>query len=497
MKQTPLSVFWISFVVILLGSVLVIRLVDQSQLLSEFPLDRVNDVSSYMAQLFFLDQCGFHQPCPYWYNGFTAFLITPPGWFFFALPLYKIFGDVKIATYASMVLLFLISFLTIFYFGRRFFHFTLVQRLAFFTLFFGNAIAIGNFIRLGRVHELFAWTIFLLLAFFILYYNHAEIPWSFFFLSFIYAGLLLSYLAIGIMVGLLFIGLFLVKSTVRERVIITLTILASFALSSFWIIPFVLNINQSFIPYERHSEWLFDFSPEHFFTNIAVTIVPLLLFVVFYFVYRTTSRRRELLVYSPILLLGFLLLTRLVVFVPVFNKIWQDPYLVFFSFFLLFLFFRINWTTLSPLIRYTALFCLVAFSLLSAAFSLFYTPYFIHHTDLDRDVLSLLSFVDDRFLYHAVSDELPYSKALFSYAPVYHNLTTAGGWYHHLKTPAYLDYLQTLELAFRSQDCSLFYTTAHTVNTPYHLSYDSGCSFLNSCGFKLIRQERRACLYHL
>src|SRR3989344_8074240 len=118
---------WLYLPILILGSYLIVRLVDQSQLMFHFPLDYTNDISSYMAQLFFLDKCGFHQFCPYWYNGFTAFQFTSPAWFFFTLPLYWIFNDVKTATYISMVLIFLIGLVSFILFGRLF-NLSLVKR---------------------------------------------------------------------------------------------------------------------------------------------------------------------------------------------------------------------------------------------------------------------------------------------------------------------------------------------------------------------------------
>ena len=89
---------WVFYLaLILLFANFIYRLIDQSKLIKYFPLDYNNDGSSYMAQLFFMKVCGFHSYCSYWYNGFTAFLHSPPGWYFFTLPILEIFGKVNIA----------------------------------------------------------------------------------------------------------------------------------------------------------------------------------------------------------------------------------------------------------------------------------------------------------------------------------------------------------------------------------------------------------------
>src|SRR3989338_1663432 len=106
---------WLAVPIVALAANFFWRLIDQSQLMRYFPLDFVNDISSYMAQLNFLKACGFLKFCPYWYNGFIAFKFTPPAWYFFTNPLYLLFGDVKVATYVSMVLIFVLAFVIIYY----------------------------------------------------------------------------------------------------------------------------------------------------------------------------------------------------------------------------------------------------------------------------------------------------------------------------------------------------------------------------------------------
>ena len=108
-----LKSYWLYLPILVMLFYFIYRLINQSQLLFYFPLDYFNDVSSYMAQLHFLKVCGFLNFCPYWYNGFISFVSTPPAWFFFALPFYNLFGDVKAATYFTMLLSFVFAFIII------------------------------------------------------------------------------------------------------------------------------------------------------------------------------------------------------------------------------------------------------------------------------------------------------------------------------------------------------------------------------------------------
>src|SRR3989344_9622784 len=96
--------YYLYFPILILGVYLIYRLIDQSQIISIFPLDKYNDWSSYMAQLYFLKECGFHNFCQYWYNGFISFQITQPGWYFFVYPLYLITNNVQITAYLSLII---------------------------------------------------------------------------------------------------------------------------------------------------------------------------------------------------------------------------------------------------------------------------------------------------------------------------------------------------------------------------------------------------------
>ena len=109
MKRLKFSEKFLYIPVVLLAINLIFRLIDQSKIIYTFPLDLVNDGSSYMALLYFLDNCGFHNLCPYWYNGFISFQLTPPGWYFFTYPLLLIFNNYQVAYFVSILLIFLLS----------------------------------------------------------------------------------------------------------------------------------------------------------------------------------------------------------------------------------------------------------------------------------------------------------------------------------------------------------------------------------------------------
>ena len=86
-KNNILEGVWILVPILIFASYLLYRLYDQSAVLFFFPLDYSNDLSSVMAQLYFLAEYGFHAIIPHWYNGsFQLFQFYYPGWFYFVLP---------------------------------------------------------------------------------------------------------------------------------------------------------------------------------------------------------------------------------------------------------------------------------------------------------------------------------------------------------------------------------------------------------------------------
>ena len=105
--------------IILLLANFVYRIINFSTILYRFPLDITNDLTAYIADIPFFDMYGFFGYVPQWYNGFTLFNIYPPGWVIFTYPLYKIFGDLMLATFLSTLLLFALGFVITWFFGKE------------------------------------------------------------------------------------------------------------------------------------------------------------------------------------------------------------------------------------------------------------------------------------------------------------------------------------------------------------------------------------------
>ena len=239
MKRLKFSEKFLYIPVVLLAINLIFRLIDQSKIIYTFPLDLVNDGSSYMALLYFLDNCGFHNLCPYWYNGFISFQLTPPGWYFFVYPLFLVFKNYQVAYFSSILLIFILAFYAVYKFGKIH-KINLSRRLLFFFLLFANAASIGNYIRLGRIPEFLSFLLFIIIAFVILYYKDKKLDWKIILLIPIYSLILITHQAFAILASFLWISLFLVKNK-REKGYIIALVLSSILIILFWLIPYLQN----------------------------------------------------------------------------------------------------------------------------------------------------------------------------------------------------------------------------------------------------------------
>ncbi len=321
---------------IILFIYLIFRLINQSKILSFFPLDITNDISSHIAQLYFLKACGFHEICQYWYNGYELFKFYPPGWFFFSYPLLLIFKRPEVAAYVSIMLMLLLSFIVIYKIislkERSF-----LASMSFFLFLFAFPTSVSAFFRLGRVTEMFAWLIFLILTYFILKYKDKKIDRNFVYFVPFYSILLFSHPTVAIIFHFFLLSLFLVKlKEKKELAILIFSVLAGILLASFWWYPFVTDLGESrtseFLP-ELRSRF-FDIQGQWTSTVILITLIPLATLMLFYFYYKDDNKnKKELLFYSPIIVLSLLVVTRIVTLIPYLNFVYPEPYFTFFMIF--------------------------------------------------------------------------------------------------------------------------------------------------------------------
>ena len=473
------------------------RLVDQGKLLKYFPLDFANDMSAYITQLFFLKVCGFHQACPYWYNGITTFKFSPPGWYFFTSPLLALFQDPKIAAYTSLITTFLLGFVALWYLGKKF-NWSTSKRIGFFLFFFGNAIAIGGFIRLGRFHELLAWVLFLFLFLVLWQYKDKKLDFKFYAASLLYAAIILTYQSTGVLVTVFLLGFILSRKGIAEKGKAVFFGLVGGLISSFWWWPFLRDINTSYISTLAHAEWLLSSSPKDILTLIATVVLPLLMILAFFVYWKEQKKSKtSLLYFIPVLLLGFLFLTRVVIFIPVFNDIFPDPYLHFFMFFLLFFAFSTQGIHLSKLQKSVVMILIALFVIASVSINIFSTPYFKTHDALNEELKTLVAAVPDKQVYMILGDFRntdSYPLAYYGFGAVYYEKYAVSGWYPEETSTDYILGLDEITRTFEQKECSSFKEHLQNYNVTHVISYQEGCITLQECGLTEELKKEQTCL---
>ncbi|MAF51021.1 MAG: hypothetical protein CMH64_02925 [Nanoarchaeota archaeon] len=457
-----------------------------------FPLDFTNDWASYMAQLHFLKVCGFHNFCPYWYSGFITFQTAALGWKFFALPLYLITKNVLSATFISLILLYALGFLFLYILGKVQ-KLSLIEIIAFFLFFFANPIAIGNFIRLGRIVSLFGFVLFLGFAALIFKYKNCPLDKKFFlYMVPLYGLIFISHQQEMILSSFLLLSLFLIKKN-KERIWIILSGLISLLLASFWLVPFVINASKTNVLNYQQSNWLnWSLTP----TNLAATLVSLSVFFLFYFYWKGIDKnKRELLFFSPILTLNLLFFLKVISFIPILKHISPDPYILFFLFFSILFLFKIKIRNLKwEKIIWTIVFLVV---ILSLVISTIKTPYFTKYTELEREVVSIFPFIEGKYAMIWSPDVSSYPKAYFAYGAIYYNLSSIHGWYDQLASSDYLKKLENLYGSYYEKECGDFIRILKDFKTEEVVFYGYDCGKVNTCGLKEKVSKNKVCLYKL
>jgi hypothetical protein len=477
--------------IILLAANFLYRLIDFSKIIFTFPLDTINDVSSYIALVHFLDIYGFLGNVPNWYNGFILFNTYAPGWTFFTYPLYKITSNLLLSTYLSTILLFIIGLLGIYLIGKEL-KISKTKIIAFFLLVFANPMMIGGILKQGRLPSLMALVILVYITYIVIYFKDKPLSARLLLLSLFYALMILTHQAETILSSIFLLGFILIKNN-KEKILIILSLILGVLLSSFWLIPFIKStITTQFLNLD-FSNWLLNFH-SYLWNNLAGILISISLFILFYLYY--TTKKENILLFSPLLVLNFLYLTRLCLFIPIIKYIYPDPYTDFFTFFSCLLLFSIDFGKISKKIKTILLIILIIASLASVSYNLFKTPYFQKHTQNEIDFLSLTEYIDGKYLIFNEPATTFYSRPYYSYAAIYYNKTTISGWADMYKDQAYILELNKLSIDFRdNKNCEDLAQLKEKFGLEEVLADGAYCNTLiNECNLNLIIIEKDTCL---
>ena len=141
---------------------------------------------------------------------------------------------------------------------------------------------------------------------------------------------------------------------------------------------------------------------------------------------------------------------------------------------------------------------LILISLASVLLNIVFTSNFINHTPLEEETLSILPYVDDKYIILATPlRRTSYPNAYHSYGSIYYNLSTSGGWYPSAVSQDYINKLENLDKLIKSKECSKLKDELIELKTTQVITFDAHCNFLDECEFNKKINKSRACLYSL
>ncbi len=485
--------YWLYLPVIVFAIFLVAVLVEKSSIVDDFPVHKNNDLTSYMAKLHFLDKYGYHESIPNWYNGnYTLFLFYPPMWFFLAYPLLVFSNNVQLVAMISFVITYLLGLLVSFMIGKDS-KFTKLESLAFFLLVFANPFAVSNLIRLGRPHELLAWVLLLFVVNIALNYRNKPIDSKFFLVIIPYSMILLTHQPVFVIGSFALASLLVTKPNI-ERLKVILAGIITLAITSFWWVPFLLNIKESGLFAARHffSARLLSLDPQYYIENITSFVVAAGFLFVFFLYWKTHKEEKPYLFFLPQLLIGLLFFTRLIPFIPILKSVYPDAYSMFLLIYTAYFLFKIRYHLLKPFMKWLIFAGLILLTIVSSIVFLKVMPPIPGYTQEDLQTFRILEEVDGKFLiFNSNSAE----TSFYSYAAIYLNLSTPSGWAEAAVNPAYVERLNKLPVIFNEEDCENLSSELEFFNTTNLITYGDSCGILKECNFRGKAVDGITCLY--
>ena len=473
----------------------IVRLIDQSQMMSIFPIDAfANDYSSHMAKVFFLAKYGLYQIIPNWYNGTYVLLrFYPPAWYIFTLPLYYLTKNPQAAVFLSLCVMYILGFLLIQLLGKTQ-KISQVKRIAFFTFFFVNPIAIGYFLRLGKMPEMFGWLAVILLSTIILWYKDHKLDKKFLFFIPAYYLLFHAHMLVFIVASFLVLSLFLIKN-IKEKIYITLSVIFTMLITAPSWLTFMQSLQSNVASGSTPLIWIATFTRSNMNDIMAAFVIPPIFLTIFYLYWKNKNKsKKELVFFSPLLLLSILYFTRLAIFIPLINRPHPDTYNFLFIFLSLFLLFKIKLSKLSSKTRNILVYSLTIVPLLGIILSVTITPFFVPYTQPVRDTFSLFEKVNGNVLILQSPPEV-HQGAAYSYGAIYNDIKTPGGWEPINLTKEYIGKVSKPSYYLKQEDCNNLKDALDLIGVTNVVTYNNHCKTLEDCEFKEIASEKTACLY--
>ncbi|MEK6941124.1 MAG: 6-pyruvoyl-tetrahydropterin synthase-related protein [Nanoarchaeota archaeon] len=477
------------------GLALFVELFLLSSTIDYFPLHpTVGDLGNHIAKLYFLDTFGFHKYNPLWYHGITTFRFYPPGWSYFTIPLYWMTNNLLLATYLGLIMAFIVGFFGVLFLGRIA-GLSWIKTLSLYLLIFSSYHLINFVLGLGRYPELLSWMLFIFLFGIVWYYKDRKVTWGFFWSIPVFSLMLLTHSYPVVVSCLLYLSLLLTREEIKEYVIIIISFLVPFFITFFWWKGLFFLLNQQNGHLYGAGQELID--PRTVISSNTIIIIG---FCVAMFLYlRTFSDNKEKYFSAPFILTAFLLLSRNIAMIPVFNQLPVNSYNIFFLILTVFYFIKVSQKKYKTIIPIILLLGIISSSLYSFYFI---TPE-LSYTDLDKQFIELIPNSNGRVWIDNETQDAYHDK-LNAFAASMYNKTVSSG--HDTDTPSqnvvminnikykYLEALQKSRDDLRNRDCELFTEDIHALEADEIITYDEPCKFLVDCGFTIKERTKDLCL---
>tara|TARA_Y100000310_G_scaffold327406_1_gene393730 strand:- start:1404 stop:2798 length:1395 start_codon:yes stop_codon:yes gene_type:complete len=459
-----------------------------------FPTDAyANDFSGHIAKLHLLDKYGLYENVPEWYNGnYTMLKFYPPVWYLFALPFLWLFKDIELAAFMSMIVMYLVGFVFIFVLGKLQ-KLSTIKKLALYLFFFANPISIGYFMRLGKMPEMLAWVIFI--PYFTLFYSYLKKKVDLIFLVlfiFFYSLIFYIHTLVFVVASLLALAFFLTRKTWKERIYLALSVGVVVVITSFFWYPFIVEIGQSVTADFAALQWLIQ--PGNIADKIASFVLPILFLLVgWVYLKKYPGQKRFFLV--PIIF-SLLILTRLAVFIPFFNRASPDTYHLFYIFLTAFMFVSLTIKDLPKKIRTLYPVVLIVGIVLAILISAMFTPFFKPHTPIVEETFELFGIAEGPLLVIKGTSEV-HPASVLSYATIYHNMSTPAGWEPINITAQFWENVLLPERLIIEQDVNNMSQALKGAYSNSVIVYDEYCQILKQSDLVEVQTLKRSCLYTL
>ncbi len=468
---------------------LVLKLIQTAIDFLNYPFHSIADLSDRLLYLFFFTKYGFHQQVPDAFHTLILFKDYPPLWYYFNLPFFYITNSLLGSIFISLIATIIIGFIFVYFFNRKL---SLIKKIAFFTFFFGNPLML-DYLQIGRYPEILAWVIFIPFFYYSILYTKKKIDLKFFLIIIpLFSLILLTQMYVAVISTIFFFSVFLVKEW-KERLFVVLGFLSSMFLTSFWWIPFLFFIRSHLMPSLAKVQGAINSVEELLNLSSVIsynTLFILALFVLFFFyVKQLLSENRKILIlfWIPPLALCFLMITRLIVFVPVFKSVPLGPYDIFISFIMIYLFFQLDFKRINYSQKLLPLFLVL---LVIGSIFISYShnkPFFKSHNELSSEIVSFVPFLQENFFVFEEKNRI----SITDYAKINYGLSSPGR--YPGRSP--LEEEVKLMKPFIEKDCKGLREAVRSVGIYNLISYDEGCDFIESCGFNKEIQKERACLF--